>query len=213
MPVPDKKSSYRYQKGFTLVESVVGIVVFSFSMLLLATTVFPMFARSPDALFEGRASALGQAVMSKVSAAQFDNANDPSGAGRWRCGENPDALRARGIPAPRVIPACSKVPKASSNSDKLASLDDYIGCWGEMEQDCKADYRGKLSTLMGQRPIGSEALDYSNFVVEIGVSYDTSAFSDKDKDLVNPELYKRIDVVVQTPRHGKYDFSSYRSNY
>lgn len=211
MPVPDKKSSYRDQKGFTLIESVVGIVVFGFSMILLATTVFPMFAHSPDALFEGRASALGQAVMSKVSAAQFDNASDPSGSGRWRCGEDAAAVRARGISAPRSIPACSTTPKASSNADMLASVDDYIGCWGEAEKDCKADYRGQLSTLIGQGPIGSEAIDYSKFVVEIGVSYDTNTFS--DKEVVSPQLYKRIDVVVRTPKHGVYDFSSYRSNY
>ncbi len=210
MPVPDKKSSHRFQKGFTLIESVIGIVVFGFSMLLLATTVFPMFAHSPNALFEGRASALGQAVMSKVSAAQFDNANDPSGTGRWRCGENADALRARGIAAPRVIPTCSVTPVASSNADRLASVDDYIGCWGEAEKECKTEYRGKLSTLIGPNPIGNEATDFSQFVVEIGVSYDPNTFN---AEPTNPQLFKRIDVVVRTPNHGEFDFSSYRSNY
>ncbi len=210
MSVPDKKSSYRGQKGFTLIESVVGIVVFGFSMILLATTVFPMFAHSPDSLFETRASALGQAVMSKVSAAQFDKSSDPSGSGRWRCGESAAALKERGISTPTPIPPCTPEPKAPSKSAILAVVDDYIGCWGEIEKACKSAYRGKLSTLIGNGPMGSEAIDYSQFVVEIGVAYDSNTFIDK---AVSEQQYKRIDVAVITPKHGRYDFTSYRSNY
>lgn len=209
MPVRDKNHQSIQQKGFTLIESVVGIVIFGFSMILLATTVFPMFAQSPDALYESRASALGQAVMSKVNAAQFDKANDPSGS-RWRCGENAQALAAQGIRAPGFIPRCSLNVKSSAQDGALAVVDDYIGCWSQTEKSCQSDYRGPISQLIGSGPYGSEMIDYSQFIVEISVAYDTNTFAD---NTMTEQQFKRIDVAVLTPKNGRYDFTTYRSNY
>ncbi|WP_026024216.1 type IV pilus modification PilV family protein, partial [Enterovibrio norvegicus] len=77
MPVAEKlhrasNPISRHQRGYTLVELVIGIVVFGVAMVLISTTLFPMFAKSANPHFEARAAALGQAVMNQVLARQFD---------------------------------------------------------------------------------------------------------------------------------------------
>ncbi len=211
MPVVDRPFMYRSQRGFTLIESVIGIVVFGFAMILMTTTVFPMFAHSPNSHYEARASSLGQSILSKVSAAQFDTKSDGNGS-RWRCGENGAALRVSGIFSPANVPACSSELKAPENNLPPVSIEDYIGCWGDVEAECTPPgvYRGKLSSLVSMGPSGNESIDYSRVRVEINVSYDENTFVHQP---TNPQLYKRIDVAVITPKNGSFDFTSYRSNY
>ncbi len=213
MPAADKNIRSSYQRGFTLIESVLGIVVFGFAMILLGTTVFPLLSQSPTAHFEARATALGQAVMNKVIAAQFD-ANNPGNGSLWRCGENTQALAKLGIRAPDPVPACANSSKAS-NDTLLVSLEDYIGCWGESEKDCPSPetipYRGKLPLLLGNWLGATGPLDFSHFVVNIDVINEAAA--SVSGKIQQSESYKRVDVAVITPKHGRYAFTSYRSNY
>ncbi|MEZ9522665.1 type IV pilus modification PilV family protein [Enterovibrio norvegicus] len=206
MPVTEKHAKYinpniYRQRGFTLVELVIGIVVFGVAMVLISTTLFPMFAKSANPHFEARAAALGQAVMSEVLARQFDRNSDTNGS-QWRCDENADAVRALGIPSPDPVPACTKDLVAG---DGLVATEDYIGCWGSDSSVCSSKYEGGLHEL-----IGGSADDYAGFTVDINVTYDGSTFTDSTK---NPQLYKRIDMVVDTGQFGRFDFSAYRSNF
>ncbi|PMN68652.1 type IV pilus modification PilV family protein [Enterovibrio norvegicus] len=206
MPVTENTSKYstpisHHQRGFTLVELVIGIVVFGVAMVLISTTLFPMFAKSANPHFEARAAALGQAVMSEVLARQFDRNSDPNGS-QWRCDENADAVKALGIPAPGTIPACTPTLVAV---DGFVATEDYIGCWGADSSACTSKYEGGLHEL-----IGGSADDYVGFTVNISVTYDNSTFTGSTK---NTQLYKRIDMVVDTGQFGRFDFSAYRSNF
>ncbi|MGF1865688.1 prepilin-type N-terminal cleavage/methylation domain-containing protein [Enterovibrio norvegicus] len=205
MPVAEKYLKIsnpisRHQRGFTLVELVIGIVVFSVAMILISTTLFPMFAKSANPHFEARAAALGQAVMSEVLARQFDRNSDPNGS-QWRCDENADAVNAQGILSPNPILACSD-PLAARAA--FIATEDYIGCWGESSA-CTRAHRGALDTL-----IGGTADDYRGFTVDINVVYDNSTFDDSTG---NSKLYKRIDLYVDTGQFGRFDFTAYRSNF
>ncbi|WP_232313476.1 type IV pilus modification PilV family protein [Enterovibrio coralii] len=147
MPVaePHHRNS-AYQQGYTLVELVIGIVVFGVALVLMGTTLFPMFTKSADPHYEARAAALGQAVMTDVLARQFDQNSDADGS-RWRCDENAEAVRNKNILAPDTIPACSRMLAGIANNNFVA-VEDYIGCWG-VETACTQAYRGSLDGLVG----------------------------------------------------------------
>lgn len=186
-------------RGFTLIESIIGIVVFALALSVLFVTLFPKIGKSAEPHYQARASALGQAVMSEVLSRQFDRNSDQSGS-RWRCGENAEALKNQGIASPSPVPACSDPLKAG---DELLALEDFIGCWGEDESVCTQPYRGSLSQL-----IGGNAGEFVHFTVNINVTYDPSL-----GDGADPHLYKRVDVTVDAERYGRYAFAAYRSNY
>lgn len=201
MPVADSnRKILNSQHGYTLVELVIGIVVFGTAMVLLSTTLFPMFAQSANPHFEARAAALGQAVMNQILARQFDKHSDPNGS-RWRCGEDYAAVTALGIVAPDPIPSCSDNAPAASGFN---TVEDYIGCWG-VSDACTQGYRGALSELTG-----GSVDDYPGFTVNVDVTYDPDAFPDSTG---NAKRYKRIDLTVDTGRFGRFDFTAYRSNF
>ncbi|CZF78414.1 type IV pilus modification PilV family protein [Grimontia marina] len=201
--MPAAEKTYRipnHQRGYTLVELVIGIVVFGVAMVLLSTTLFPMFAKSANPHYEARAAALGQAVMNEILARQFDKESDPNGS-RWRCDEDADAVLAQGIVAPNPIQTCSSPLSAGTG---FVAVEDYIGCWGG-NSACTRTHRGDLSAL-----VGGSASDYKGFTVDINVEYDNSTFADSTN---NARLYKRIDLYVDTGSFGRYDFTAYRSNF
>ncbi|MDD1782205.1 type II secretion system GspH family protein [Enterovibrio sp. ZSDZ35] len=203
MPVAEQShQNYYYQRGYTLVELVIGIVVFGVALVLMSTTLFPMFAKSADPHYEARAAALGQAVMTDVLARQFDKHSDPNGS-RWRCDENAAAVRNNNILSPDPIPQCSRNLAGVSHNNFVA-VEDYIGCWG-VKAACTQDYRGTLDGL-----VGGLASDFLGFSVDINVVYDTSTFTDATN---NDYLYKRVDLTVNTGSFGSYDFSAYRGNF
>lgn len=203
--MPAASSNYQINKkedGYSLLELLVGVVIFGFSLLTISMTLFPMISSSASPHFEARAAALGQSVMSQVLAKQFDKNSDPNGS-RWRCDESASAVSAMGIVAPNVIATCSS-PLIAQN--KFAAIEDFIGCWGEAKQACTQKYRGTLDTFLG-----GQAADYQGFSLNINVYYDKSfPLGTVNK---NNQLFKRVDLYVDVEKHGRYQFSSYRGNF
>ncbi len=58
-------------KGFTLIESVIVIVLLGFAALTLSSFLAPQAAQSSDANYYNRASALGGSVMSRLLAQSY----------------------------------------------------------------------------------------------------------------------------------------------
>ncbi|OEE83292.1 prepilin-type N-terminal cleavage/methylation domain-containing protein [Vibrio cyclitrophicus FF160] len=58
-------------KGFTLIESVIVIVLLGFAALTLSSFLAPQSAQSSDANYYNRASALGSSVMSRLLAQSY----------------------------------------------------------------------------------------------------------------------------------------------
>ena len=211
MPVARKNVRRTAQQGFTLVESVLGIVVFGFAMILLGTTVFPLLSQSPAGHFESRASALGQAVMNKVLAAKYDRESEAGGT-RWRCGENAQALKSLGYNPPEHIPACAGLP-SKQQAGQFASLDDFNGCWGETSKACPTPdtvpYLGQLPELLGSWSHASGPLDFSHYTVNVAIVPHSKTFA----AATETHPMKQVNVTVITPKYGKYEFTAYRSNY
>ncbi|NOH20840.1 prepilin-type N-terminal cleavage/methylation domain-containing protein [Vibrio cyclitrophicus] len=60
-------------KGFTLIESVIVIVLLGFAALTLSSFLAPQSAQSSDANYYNRASALGGSVMSRLLAQSYND--------------------------------------------------------------------------------------------------------------------------------------------
>ncbi|PMJ39073.1 prepilin-type N-terminal cleavage/methylation domain-containing protein [Vibrio cyclitrophicus] len=58
-------------KGFTLIESVIVIVLLGFAALTLSSFLAPQSVKSSDANYYNRASALGSSVMSRLLAQSY----------------------------------------------------------------------------------------------------------------------------------------------
>jgi len=104
------------QRGFTLVEIIVGIVVLGIALSLLTVLLFPQAKRSAEPLLQMRAAELGIALMNEVTSKSFDEFSDRNG-GAIRCGET-------------GAPACSSelaFGPDSENRDEYNDVDDYHG--------------------------------------------------------------------------------------
>ncbi|MBZ9613828.1 type IV pilus modification PilV family protein [Rheinheimera maricola] len=74
------------QRGFTLIEMIVGIVVLAISLSIITTVLGPLFIKSADPWHQVRAAELGQSLMNEIMAKAFDENSSRSGS-LLRCGE------------------------------------------------------------------------------------------------------------------------------
>ncbi len=65
--------------GFTLIELVVGIVVFGFAILLMTTLLFPQAKQAGSALHEVRAAELAHSLLNEISGKKFDENTSAGG--------------------------------------------------------------------------------------------------------------------------------------
>lgn len=175
--------------GFTLVESIMAMVILGFAMMTLVSFLYPQIERSATPHYQTRAANLGQSLMSQILARGFDENSDFDG-GKYRCDE-PDK---NGDPNP-----CSTTlgrDGVESNPAQFNDVDDYIGCWWtDSTNDCGGSGY-PLSNILGTE-IASK---YAHFTVTIGVGYETATM-------------KKIQIKIDTGRYGEFDFTGFRGNY
>ena len=186
------------QIGFTLIESIVGIVILGFALSVLVSGVFTSSTKSHQATYQAQAAALGHSIMTDVLSRQFDEYSDPNG-GAYRCGENDTDNNAI---------TCSVTlgkEEVGLTSVSFNDVDDFIGCWGELSI-CS------LNTLpsyqLNQLIDATSAAEYKNFTVEINVAY-----ADVDNSATAITQFKKIDITLYASSHAQYTFSAYRGNY
>ncbi|MDE1515803.1 MULTISPECIES: type IV pilus modification PilV family protein [Vibrio] len=191
----------KHHNGFTLIESIVAIVIMGFAMLVLVSFLYPQIERSATPHYQMRAAYLGQSVMSQILARGFDQQSDFDG-GEWRCGETK--------PNTTTVKLCSATLGRDAGEGSPAEfndVDDYIGCWyADDASRCGSQTQHyPLSNILGDEIIAN----YRHFTVLIDVSYVDQAFAPVHQitDL------KRIELVVDTDRYGRYAFVAYRGNY
>jgi len=105
----------KISKGFTLIETIVGIVVLSLSFTVLSTLLYPLANQSAEQVHQIRAAELGQSMINEILGKAFDENSDMSG-GFLRCSEV-DA------------PACAEHDAFddSENREDYDDVDDYNG--------------------------------------------------------------------------------------
>jgi MSHA pilin protein MshD len=161
------------QQGFTLIETIVGIVVFSISLSIITSLIVPAERNSVDQIHQIKASELAQALMDDIMSRAFDENSDMAG-GRIRCGENGTVCTA----------ANALGPDEGNNRLAFDDVDDFNG------------YNQLVDTSSNNLDGG-----YSSFTINVTVNYPPDNNNDGNDDelgLANG-LAKRIDITVTTP--------------
>lgn len=184
----------RHQRGFTLIESVIGIVILGFALSVLMMGVYTSSTTSHQATYQAQAAALGHSIMTDILSRQFDENSDPNG-GQYRCGENDNNPCSTGLGKDGT----DGLPSVSFND-----VDDFIGCWGEPEACTVSSPSYNLNQLIDP----DSAAEYKNFTVEINVAY-----VDADNSATTITQLKKIDITLYASSHAQYTFSAYRGNY
>ncbi|ENM3938308.1 TPA: prepilin-type N-terminal cleavage/methylation domain-containing protein [Vibrio cholerae] len=180
--------------GFTLVESIIAMVILGLAMVVLISFLYPQVERSATPHYQTRAAHLGQSLMSQILARGFDDNSDFDG-GAIRCGE--------------ASTTCSSVlgPEGESSPAQFNDVDDYIGCWyGDNASECGSETtKNPLTNILGT----NVAANYRHFTVFITVNYVNSAF----QPVSAITDMKRIELTIDTGNYGRYTFVAYRGNY
>ncbi|NRA82789.1 MAG: type II secretion system protein [Gammaproteobacteria bacterium] len=85
MSMPNK------QQGFTLIELIIGIVVFAVAMTMMTSLIFPQVQRSIDPIYQIRATELANTLINEIQAKPFDENSTPW-LGLGRCDETDPPL-------------------------------------------------------------------------------------------------------------------------
>lgn len=183
-------------KGFTLMELVIGIVVFAIALSLFVSLIVPLASRSVDPILQVKAAELGQSLMSEITAKSFDQHSNRSG-GMLRCNE--------------LSVPCSAShalgEDGAETRDSYNDVDDYDG----LDQSGSAilDATGNSIAL-------SSDVFYHGFRAQVIVFYDDN-MDGIDDALAGGSAYigntKLIQLTITTPNGEAIVFSAIRTNY
>lgn len=195
------------QLGFTLIESIVAMVVMGIAMTILFSIFFPRVEDSGRPQYIVRASALGQSVMNTVLSRSFDQNSDPSG-GLIRCDDKRKSESGEDLNTDLTTDADPCIGSTGpddgeSVANDFNDVDDYIGCW---EQSSTSTSCAPLSELI------NNSEQYPNFKVVVNVEdANTSALTGGQPD--NTHIMKKVTVTVSAQRYESFKLVAYRGNY
>lgn len=176
------------KRGFTLIESVIVIVVMGLAMITIVNFLAPQISRSGDPHYQTRSAALGKSVMSLILARGFDDNSDFSGS-QLRCGEG----AAAGTSQENCTLEADFGAEIGEVIARYDDVDDYIGCW----EPAGTNGCNDLNTLIGE----NGATTYRNFRLDIDVTYQTV------------DLLKRINLTISASNQAPIVLDAYRGNY
>lgn len=180
------------QSGFTLIETIIGIVVFSISLALVINLIVPADEQSADNVHQIKAAELGQGMLDEILGRAFDNNSDMVGS-IWRCDEKDEVGKPNRSKCTDVAgPEGSEVGRRSLFND----VDDYHGFTlkkGSTDNDLHSGY--------------------DNFTIDVEVFYDGDTLGLTGHSIDDNRLAKRITVKVTTPLKTAITFAGYKSNF
>ena len=186
-----------YQKGLTLIEMVLTIVILAISLIIITSMLSSGVGRSSDTTLEIRSAALAQSYLDEILSKRFDEMSHPRG-----------------------------IPPCRSNCTILANFGPDSGEDDRSDYDDVDDYNG-LDQGQGQTdPLqdstGAERAGYENFRVRVTVRYMDIAASGTEEnlgvasnDLDDNEDAKVITVTVNYLNSGTEGiaYSAYKTNF
>jgi len=178
----------RGDRGFTLVELVVGIVVLAVAMMIMTTMLVSQSQHALEPLYRLRASQLGQGIMQNILTRSYDENSDHNG-GFYRCGElwEIDTLNHD----------CSTGAELGLDGGEVAS--DHQN-FNDVDDFITNDFEPAVSygDVLGD----DLSTQYNNYAIKIEVKLDT----------LNSN-HKQIAVTIQTPSNEEIRFSALKGNY
>jgi MSHA pilin protein MshD len=103
------------QRGFTLIELVVGIVIFAVALVLVVSFLQPQVKKGIDPIWQVRAASLGQSLSNEILAKAFDQNSNQVG-GLVRCNEGTACTTSGNLGA-----------ESGEARDSYNDVDDYNG--------------------------------------------------------------------------------------
>lgn len=179
----------RENAGFTLIELVIGMLVFAIAMTFFVSMIVPQATRSIDPIFQVRATELGQSLLNEISGKSFDENSSRNSS--ERCGE-------------ASAPACTLPGALGPDGEGRSAYNDVDDFHGLDERDGNI-----LSATGGTMGINGRNL-YQGFRATVSVFYDADLNGINDNAV---GLAKLITVSVTTPNNEDIVFSTYRYNY
>ncbi|MEM5532935.1 prepilin-type N-terminal cleavage/methylation domain-containing protein [Pseudoalteromonas arctica] len=177
-------------KGFTLIELIIGIVMFAIALSIITALIAPQAKRSAEPIIALRASEFGQSLMNEIQSKSFDEHSDRSAPFR-RCGET--TLGAEPCTAESDL-GVDNLGAGLETRTSYNDVDDYIA----------------LSNQPITNSLGEVLSQYSDFNLVVTVEYD----SDFNELTINDgTTFKRITIEVTSPLGEVYGFSAYKGNY
>lgn len=199
-----RSNFHRLSKGFTLIETIVGIVVLSISFSIITNLIYPAVEQSADQLHQIRAAELGQSLLNEITGHAFDENSDHTG-GHYRCNEDVDG---NGTIEP--VEQCSTIMGNEEGGSRLLfdDVDDYNGI-------------NIVNARYGVSPAPDEFIKNSqnqDLALYLGYSLKVMVCNDSDYDgdcATNADNHtaKLITVTVTTPTGFAIDFSTYKANF
>ncbi|WP_421229244.1 type IV pilus modification PilV family protein [Aeromonas enteropelogenes] len=182
------------ERGFTLIELIVGIVLLAVALTGILGLLINQAPRAVDPVQQVRAAQLAQRLAGEILQKSFDEQSDHNG-GRYRCGETVTGV---------TIPACSTSygPDGEPAPYAYNDVDDFdtAGNWVDANR-------------FTQTSAGVSGDEYPNYQVKIavsGVDFSDGSFQSCSKPC---SVGKRIELQVRLPDRSVLDFSLYRGNY
>ena len=179
-------------KGFTLIETIVGMVVLAISFSVLTTLIHPVAQQSAAQLHQVKAAELAQSVLNEIQNKAFDDNSDMAG-GRDRCGEG------------TINCTTGTGPEGAETRAVYNDVDDYNGLeFGDLYG------KGDIENSQGQA-----------IALYLGYSMRISVRNDANYDGSFPttplpkaiSTAKLITITITTPTDFSMSFSTYRANF
>lgn len=174
--------------GFTLIELVIGMVVFSIALVLFTSLIVPQAIRSVDPIFQVRAAELGQSLINEIASKSFDENSDRTGGANF-------------CDATCLTPMSELGPDGSEGRAIFDDVDDYHG----LNED-----NDNIENTLGETTLLNSNSLYAGFSLSVSVVYDAAMNGNPDTVVGNTKL---ITVTVTTPNDEDIIFSTFRSNY
>lgn len=190
-------------RGVTLIELVIGIVLFSIVLTLVTSLVVPQARRSVDPILQIRATELAQSVLREISSRSYDEFSDRIN-GVLRCNEdiNGDGLIDNSQAGAEAEIGCTA--SVGNEEGGVRALFDDVDDYDGLNQS-----GGNIENSLGQDIVVDGLNLYEGFSIQVEVEY-AGDFYNPARDDADSKL---ITVTVTTPTGVNLVFSTYRSNF
>ncbi len=175
------------ERGFSLIELIVIIVVLSLALVGVTLVINKAVQQSPEALVQSRAMELAQTYMDEILTKRYDERTGQGGTPR--CDSTDNAAQAcSGTLGPETTP-----PDNESSRTLYDDVDDY---------------NGLSETSPVSIVTGAALTTYDGYSISVTVTYAGSEIG-----LANNRHAKRITINVSTPLGNTIPVSAYRVNF
>jgi MSHA pilin protein MshD len=192
-----------FQQGFTLIELVVGIVIFAVAMVLVVSFLQPQVKKGIDPIWQVRAASLGQSISNEILAKPFDQNSNQVG-GMVRCNDDP---------AINPCTQSSSLGPDAESREAFNDVDDYDGF---------NETGSNIFNSLGFTTNVSGVNIYAGFTAQVSVFYDQNLDGINDDDLnqdgnldsgILVANKKLVTVTITTPGGENIVITSVKGNF